>query len=440
MSFVLTARRFPAALARSRRAFLVTGALAIAGLLLPQPDASAQQEQDARHWVGTWGAAPAGPPLPAQVQTFTNQTLRLIAHVSIGGRQVRIRLSNEFGTVPLQIRSAHIALRESGASIVPGTDRVLTFGGSGLLTIPAGATAMSDAVSLDVPALSDVAISLHLPGTVQASTMHDLGVQTNYISPPGDFAGAKDLPVQRTIVSWPFLTEVDVVAPGGASIVTLGDSITDASRTQLDANHRWPDLLAKRLQAASSSQPGLARLGVVNRGLSGNRLLRDPGEFPLFGKAALARFERDVLSVPGVRYMTLLIGVNDIGQPGRGAIPISEVPTAEEMIAGYRQIIAQVHRKGILIFGATITPYEGTIFTGYHDLRKEAIRQAVNDWIRNGGEFDGVLDFDRALRDPKFPNRLLPAYDSGDHLHPNDQGMQAMADAVPLEIFSASQK
>jgi lysophospholipase L1-like esterase len=437
---------------RARRRFLAAGALAIAALSLPLAPASAGQQlwDSGQRWVGTWGTAPAGPPLPAALQTFNDQTLRLIIHTSIGGSQVRIRVSNELGTTPLHIDSAHIALRQSGANIVPGSDRTLTFSGMEGITIPPGAPALSDPVDLNVPALGDLAISLHLPGQVQAQTIHGSAFQTNYISLPGNFTGAATFPTDRTITSWPFLIEVDVSAPGAAAIVTLGDSITDGSVTTLDANHRWPDLLALRLQttrdlaSARSKTPAASliglngRLGVVNRGIGGNRLLRDPGEQPLFGKSALARFDRDVLATAGVRYMTVLIGINDIGHPGTGSIPMSEEPTLEDLIAGYRQLIARAHEKGIAVYGGTLTPFEGTVFPGYYTPEKEALREAVNNWIRSSDEFDAVIDFDRAVRDPSHPTRMLPAYDSGDHLHPNDLGMQAMANAVPLELFRSA--
>jgi lysophospholipase L1-like esterase len=438
------------AVARSRRAFLVAGALTCAGLALPLAPASAEQHlwDTSQQWVGTWGTAPAGPPLPAQTMTFNDQTLRLIVHTSIGGSQVRIRVSNELGTTPLRIDSAHIARRQSGSTIVTGTDRVLTFGGMQAITIPPGAPVLSDPVDLDVPALSDLAVSLHLPGTVQATTIHGSAFQTNYVSLAGNFTGAATLPTERTITSWPFLTEVDVSAPGNVAIVALGNSITDGSNTMVDANHRWPDLLALRLQTTrdllgkgaqgkqGASLIGInGRLGVVNRGIGGNRLLRDPGEQPLFGKSALARFDRDVLATAGVKYMIVLIGINDIGHPGTGTIPMSEEPTLDEMIAGYRQLIERAHAKGIAAYGATLTPFEGTIFPGYYSPEKEQLREAVNNWIRSSDAFDAVIDFDRAVRDPSHPTRMLPAYDSGDHLHPNDLGMQAMANAIPLELF-----
>jgi lysophospholipase L1-like esterase len=303
---------------------------------------------------------------------------------------------------------------------------------------------LSDPVDLDVPALSDLAVSLYLPGTVQATTIHGSAFQTNYVSLAGDFTGAATLPTQRTITSWPFLTEVDVSAPGAGAIVALGDSITDGAVTTVDANRRWPDLLSLRLQTTrdQATSPALralnSRLGVVNRGIGGNRLLRDPGEQPLFGRAALARFDRDVLATAGVRHLIVLIGINDIGHPGTGTIPVSEAVTAQDLIAGYRQLIARAHTKGIPVYGATLTPFEGTIFPNYYSPEKEAVRQAVNNWIRSSDEFDGVIDFDRAVRDPAHPTRMLPAYDSGDHLHPNDLGMQAMANAIPLDLFRST--
>lgn len=429
------------------RAALAAGVLALAGLSLPFAPAAAQQPAwDTQQWVGTWGTAPAGPPLAGQAPVFTDQTLRLIVHTSIGGSQVRIRLSNELGSTPLRIGTAHIALRQSGASIVPGSDRVLTFSGQPSIVIPPGAPVLSDPVALDVPALSDLAVSLYLPGEVRADTIHGSAFQTSYVSLAGDFAGAAALPTASTITSWPFLTEVDVSAPGAAAIVALGDSITDGAITTEDANRRWPDLLALRLQttrdalgakaAGQSALVGLnGRLGVVNRGIGGNRLLRDPGEQPYFGKAVLARFDRDVIATAGVRHLLVLIGINDIGHPATGSIPASDAPTVQDLIAGYRQLIARAHAKGITVTGATLTPFEGTVFPGYYTPEKEAIRQAVNNWIRSSDAFDAVIDFDRAVRDPANPTRMLPAYDSGDHLHPNDLGMQAMANAIPLELF-----
>jgi lysophospholipase L1-like esterase len=409
--------------------------LALATTLAFAPHGAQAQNWATSRWVGTWGAGPGGPPLAANTQTFTDQTVRLIVHTSIGGTRVRIRLSNEMGSTPLRIGAAHIALRAGGAAngadTQAGTDRPLTFSGNTSITIPPGAPVLSDPVELNVPALSDLAISLYLPGTVGATTIHGTASQTNYISLPGDFTGAASLPTQRTILSWPFLTEVDVdggQAGGGAAIVALGDSITDGTRSTPDTNNRWPDWLARRLQTVRDPVQGInTRLGVVNRGISGNRLLSNPPEGSLAGRSIQERFDRDVLATAGVRYMTLMIGINDIGNSS----PTNPV-SADDLIAAYRQVIARAHAKGIAVYGATLTPFEGA---GYYSPEKEVVRQAVNNWIRSSDEFDAVIDFDRVTRDPAHPTRFLPAYDSGDHLHPNDLGYQAMGNAVPLELF-----
>ena len=370
----------------------------------------------AQDWVGTWGVAPAGPPAVADAINLADQTLRLVVRTSIGGERVRIRLSNELGATPLRIGAAHIGVRAGGASVQPGTDRVLTFAGRADIVIPAGAPRWSDPVALPVAALSDLAISLYLPGTSSATTLHGMALQTQYVSKTGDFTGAATLPVARTLTALPFLTEVDVEATGSA-IVTLGDSITDGMRSTVDANHRWPDWLARRL----------AGFGVVNRGISGNRLLTNMPDAWLTGRAILERFDRDVLATAGVRTVTLMVGINDIGSSS----PADPV-TAADLIAGYRQVIARAHAKGIAVHGATLIPFQGA---GYYSAEKEAVRQAVNTWIRSGGGFDAVIDFDRVMRDPANPARMLAAYDSGDHLHPNDAGYEAMGNAVPLTLF-----
>jgi lysophospholipase L1-like esterase len=436
----------PSVFGGARRTVLLAAGLAVAGATFP---ACAQftPQRGAQQWVGTWGTAPAGPPLPAALQTFNDQTLRLIVHTSIGGSQVRIRVSNEFGNAPLQIGAARIALRQAGADIVADSDRVLTFSGQSSITIPAGAPALSDPVQLTVPPLSDLAVSLYLPGEVQARTIHGSAYQTNYVSLPGNFSAAGVLPTQRTIFSWPFLTEVDVQSPV-AAVVALGDSITDGAVTTRDANHRWPDFLALRMhttrahagQETAQVHGGSNELGIVNRGIGGNRLLRDPAANPLAGAAALARFDRDVLATAGAGYVVVLLGINDIGAPGTASTPADQAVTVDQLIAGYRQLIARAHAKGLTIYGGTMTPFEGTLNPGYFTPAKELIRQAANNWIRNSDEFDGVIDFDRAVRDPAQPSRFLPAFDSGDHLHPNDLGMQAMANAIPLELFRGNRQ
>jgi lysophospholipase L1-like esterase len=294
-------------------------------------------------------------------------------------------------------------------------------------------------VTLDVPAMSNLAVSIHLPRRTVAATVHGSAFQTNYLA-AGNTTRATDLPGATTTTSWHFLSGISVAAsPRSAAVVTLGDSITDGAITTVDANHRWPDYLAGRLQ----SHPGLRHLGVLNKGIGGNRLLYDgntrpdtpfAGIGPLFGDSALSRFDRDVLAQPGARYVIVLLGINDIGQPTSLAPP-AEAVTAEQMIAGFRQLTARAHERGLRIYGATMTPFQGTTIAGYYSEANEAKRRAVNHWIRTSGEYDAIIDFDRAVRDPAQPLRMLARYDSGDHLHPNDAGMQAMADAIPLHLF-----
>lgn len=391
-------------------------------------------DQPEKHWVGTWAAAPQQP-LSGTLANYREQTLRLIIHTSLGGPQARIRISNLFGTVPLRIGGAHIARRASGSDIDAGSDRSLTFGGNAGVTIPARSSVMSDPVELEVPALSDLAISLYLPGRSRASTTHILAMQTSYAT-AGDETASAHFPAAKTIDAWPFLTGVDIATSAhGAAIVAFGDSIVDGDGSTADADHRWPDMLAARLQHGTGASP---ETGVLNQGMIGNRLLRaSPQQAgspigPGFGPAALDRFERDVMAQAGVRAVILRLGINDIGLPGSVA-PAADRVTAPNMIAGYRRLIARARQNNVRIVGTTLSPFEqAQIAPGYYSARKEAVRQTVNAWIRGGGEFDAVVDFDQVLRDPKHPGRLRPGYDSGDHLHPNDAGYAAMADAIPL--------
>jgi lysophospholipase L1-like esterase len=375
----------------------------------------------AQSWSATWGAAPAGPPPAARLLTFNDQTLRLVVHTSHGGNRVRIRLSNEMGSAPLLIGAAHIGLRASGGVVAAGTDRTLRFNGARTVTIPAGARAVSDPVALTAPPLADLAVSLFLPGASAAATLHPNAFQTGYVSLPGDFTGSPSMPVKGTIGAWPFLTgvDVDVAAP---VVVAFGDSITDGLKSTSNANRRWPDYLARRLQELGAA----GRAGVVNRGISANQLLRtEPGAL-LAGRAGLERYERDVLATPGVRAVIVLIGINDISYYSASQPSLAD---------GYRQLIARGRARGIKVYGATLLPFEGS---PYYTATREAIRQSVNRWLRTSAAFDGVVDFDAAMRDPARPTRLLPAIDSGDHLHPNDQGYQRMANVVPLGWITAS--
>lgn len=410
-----------------RRTLPLAGAVLAAAVAIGMQPATAQS-WTADRWGATWGTAIAGPPPAASQQTYTvtNQTLRLIVRTSISGTRVRIRLSNEMGTTPLRIGAASIGLRASGATIVAGSARVLTFGGERSLTIPAGAPALSDPVTLTVPAMADLAVSLYLPGTVPLTSVHSLALQMSHVSMPGDFTASTAIPVQRNISWWPLLSEVDV-SDSGPVIVAAGDSITDGVRSATNSNRRWTDYLARRLQAAGGTT---ARIGVVNRGISANRMLAQTSSNLLTGQSLANRFGRDVLATAGVKAVVVLIGINDIIYSNASA-PLS----AADLIDGYRQLIMRAHARGVTVLGATLLPFEGA---AYYSLSRNSVRQAVNNWIRGSGEFDAVIDFDAVMRDPSSPLRLRPAYDSGDHLHPNELGFQVMANAVPLTLLSAA--
>jgi lysophospholipase L1-like esterase len=387
----------------------------------------------ADHWVVTWGASPA-PQLADETQmrdaklVFENQTLREIVHTSIGSNTVRVRLSNAYGKQTVEVGAAHIALRAKGSEIAAGSDRALTFSGRPTVSIPPNALVLSDPVKLDIPATGDLAISIFLPKAATGAGIHYSAQQTSYIA-PGNVTDTASISNATTMTSWVFLTGVDVLAPESASaVVAFGDSITDGARSTVDANHRWPDILANRLQHSGK------KVAVLDAGIGGNRILHDATSNIRFGVNALARFDRDVLAQPGVKYVIVLEGINDLGHAGTSA-PASETVSSDDLIAGFKQMIERAHEKGLKIFGATITPFEGTVFPGYFTPEKEAKRKAVNEWIRTGRAFDGVIDFEKAIRDPQNPNRVLPAYDGGDHLHPGDAGYQAMGAAIDLRLF-----
>jgi lysophospholipase L1-like esterase len=384
-----------------RRRLLLASAMLGAAIALPGLPACARGWQT-EQWTATWGAAPAT--ASASTHLLANQTLRLVVQASSGGNRVRIRLSNETGTAPLRIGAAHIGLRAGGSDVMPGSSRALSFGGSSSITIAPGAPVLSDPVELNVPPLAFLAVSLYLPERAELPAVTG---NTVYVSTPGDHTGAESLPVLRTFGSWPFLTGVDVESAGPA-VVVLGDGITGSQLSER---------LAQRLQAGRSAQ---RRIGVANRSSPGGRLLAvDTGRH-----GVLARLDRDVLATSSVRYLMAVVGIEDIA----GAQPA----TAEELIAGYRQLIARAHAARIVVIGGTLPPFAGA---GSYSTAKEAVRQAVNHWIRSSGEFDAVVDFDLALRDPLRNERLLASYDSGDHVKPNERGYQAMADAVALEMF-----
>ncbi len=382
--------------------------------LIAAPDSFAGAPE---RWVPTWTTSPASAPATT---AFENQTLREIVHVSLGGSRVRVRFSNTLGTETLWINAAHVALRSQESAIVPGTDRELTFGGDQAALVPTGAVVVSDPVNLDVPAQADLAISVYVGGNFGPPTTHGTALETSFISTPGNFTAATVMPVGSTITrSWYYLADVEVTASADTRVVvTLGDSITDGTASTPDTNRRWPDFLFQRLRDVGIN------MAVANQGISGNRILHDGA-----GPNALARFDRDVLSHNGVTHVVLLEAINDIGQSFLNP-PLAV--SAASLIQGYRQLIARAHLKGLKIIGATLTPYEGA---GYFSEPGELDREALNDFIRNSGEFDGVIDFDLATRDPANPRHFNPAYNSGDNLHPNDAGYRAMADSIDLSLF-----
>jgi lysophospholipase L1-like esterase len=435
----------------SCRAFLVVTLIALASA--NPPDAMCADAGSRRqHWTGTWASAPQAS-IPGTSQTFHNQSLRLIVHTSAGGSKVRIKISNTFGDQPLLIGAAHIARRSSGADIDPASDRTLTFAGHASTTVPPRSMVVSDPADLDVPPLSDLAISLFFSNSAIATTQHILALQTNYISSAesGDSTAAVKFPLAETLDYWPFLTGVDVAASArGAAIVAFGSSTTDGDGSTDDANRRWPDVLAERLQKSADRLP---EIGVLNEGIIGNRLLSDShsprqtgGPFgavlakfgDALGEAGLARFERDVLAQSGVGYVILALGINDILFPGSFR-PGTESVSAQSLISGNRELIARAHKKGIRVILTTIPPFENATFRQptirFYTPEKEKVRQEVNAWIRSSSEFDGVIDFDAVVRDPSHPTQLLPAYDSGDHLHVNDAGNIAQGTAIPLSLF-----
>jgi len=389
--------------------------LAIAGMVIA-PATLAKDVTSDIHWVGTWSASPQAASSPVE---FKGQTIRQIVRVSIGGKRVRVRLSNANGAGPLVISSAHVALRSTGAAIAAGSDRALTFNGSPSMAIPPGALAVSDPVNLQVPDLGDLAVSLYVAGNQVAATEHTAGLQTTYVSAAGDFSGADNLPTTTTTQSVYFLSGIEVdAARSTRAIVTLGDSITDGYQSTVDANKRWPNRLAERLTA----QKGGSKVAVLNAGITGNRVLHDKD-----GSNALARLDRDVLVQSGARYLIVLLGINDIGFPG--------AVTPDQIIAGHRQIIDRARALGLKVYGGTLTPFQAYLPGLYYTDVGEAQRQVVNQWIRTSKAYDAVIDFDKAIRDPSNPSKILPAYDSGDNLHPNDAGYKAMADAINLSLF-----
>jgi lysophospholipase L1-like esterase len=376
-------------------------------------------------WVGTWATSPQledkgnalAPP------GFADATLRQVVHVSIGGKRIRVRFSNLFGGAPLIILSAHVAVSAGGGAIRAESDKALTFGGRPEATIAPGGLVVSDPLDFGLAPLSDLAVTIYLRGAPDDVTTHAGARATSYIA-AGRSVSAADLAGALRVDHWYFLNGVDVLAADSAAAVAiLGDSITDGRNSTTNGNTRWTDDLARRLQASGSD----AEIGVLNEGIGGNRLLHDG-----LGPNALARLDRDVLAESGVCWLVVLEGINDIGTRVSNRDQNEQPASARDMIAAYDQIIERAHARGLRVYGATLLPYGGAF---YFSADGEADRQAVNQWIRTSGKFDGVIDFDLAARDAANPSRLAAGFDSGDHLHPGADGYKAMADAVDLKLF-----
>jgi lysophospholipase L1-like esterase len=389
---------------------------------------SAPAQQASAHWVGSWASSPMGQRInPGQVSP-ANSTYRNVVRISAGGPSLRVILTNEFGSRSLIVGAAHVAPSAADGAIRADADHALTFSGKSSVTIPAGALVVSDPVVLPIAPLSSLAVSVYLPDQhINETTCHEDARSTTFIA-AGDATASATLPDARTISSWCFVKGIDVTGSDShaAAIVTLGDSITDGALSTRDTNHRWPDELASRLQA----DPKTADLSVLNEGISGNRLLRDGA-----GQAALARFDRDVLAQSGVRYLIILEGINDIGAIARPR-DSEDAMTAQQLTSALTfaltQLVTRAHTHGIKVFGATLTPYVGA---GYASPAGEEAREAVNNWIRTSGVFDGVIDFDKVTGDPANPKVFSPSVDSGDHLHPGDAGYQVMGSSIDLSLF-----
>lgn len=394
------------------------------GILSASAWAKHEQKISGGDWVSTWASSPQlgdaknAPPEPG----FHDSTIRQVVHVSIGGKQIRVRFSNEFGTAPLTIASAHIAVSAGHGAIRAESDKALAFHGMPSVTIPAGALIISDPLDFDLAPLSDLAISMHMNDPPDSVTTHPGSRQNSYFQ-AGNSVSAADISSAPHVDHWYFINGVDVVAKNSNAVVTLGDSITDGRGSTTDGNDRWPDDLARRLQ----SDKHTTNVAVLNHGIGGNRLLHDG-----LGPNALARFDRDVLSQTGVRWLIVFEGINDIGTRAMATQRHEQPASAEDMVAAYQQIIDRAHSHHIRVYGATMTAFGGSF---YDKPDTQEVWAKVNNWIRTSGKFDAVIDFDAATHDPQNPSHLLAADDSGDHLHLNSPGYKSMAGAIDLKLF-----
>ena len=411
---------------RTRLAVLSLALFALAASPLAASAQSATPHPADMHWVGAWAASPLSGDPWHRIPTLVDSTIRNVVHTSLAGSHLRVRLTNEFGKEPLRVDAATVALSTSAASssIDASTLHTLTFGGQPSIVIPPGAEVLSDAVDLATPAFANLAISIYLPlQQVSTPSVHSSAQQDNYIL-PGNHVSDAALTDPHVVSSWYFVKGVDVqpTQPHAAAVVAFGDSITDGAYATENENHRWPDYLAVRLH----NNPATANLSVLDQGIGGNCVL-----IHCAGPNALARFDRDVLSQAGVKYVIVLESINDIGALHNPNNPDYKL-TAADLEQGLAQLVARAHQHGIKVFGATLTPYKGA---GYFTEKGEQIREAVNQWILTSGVFDGTVDFDKATRDPANPLVYAAAYDSGDHLHPKDAGYSAMADSINLSLF-----
>jgi lysophospholipase L1-like esterase len=387
-------------------------------------------------WITTWAASPqSGTPNPHEpLLNIDNQTVRERVRVSVGGSQIRVRLSNEFGSSPLLIGSVTVAVPMDGWSVKKESIQAVAFEGHNSVTIPAGAPVLSDPITFPVASRGEISVSIYFPNRITTPTLHAFAFKHAVVSQRGDFTHTEK--IDAAAVSTASISLSAVLVPGQPSerlIVAFGDSITDGDGSTVDADNNWPSNLIRR----AAKRAKASAFAVVNEGIVGNRLLSD-GD--IFGVSALARLDRDALVLPGATHIVLLEGLNDICFPGARmdgqylADP-AEMRTAGDITDAYRQLISRAHARGVKVIGVTMTPCEGVDIPGYYSEAKEEIRQAINKWIRTSGAFDGVIDFDAVVRDPNHPSQLLPKFAYKDHLHPNDEGYKAMADSIDLNLF-----